>query len=116
MLIGNWKNSSVLAKLSKDVNSNPEATLTGIIMPATGKVLSLVTRSQTHDNAIRTAIELYMIKTKTGIPDKLPADLPGDMFSGKPFDYEKTSNGFILRCQGKEIDTGKVYQYEFKVK
>ncbi len=104
-------------KVFKDVNSNPEATFTGIIMPAVGKVLSLVTRSQTHNNAIRTAIELYMIKAKTGkLPKELPAGLPGDMFSGKPFDYEKTPDGFILRCQGKEIDTGKVYQYEFKVK
>ncbi len=99
------------------IEGNPDATLTVVFRPAMGKIFSLATHSQTHDNAIRTAIELYMIKAQKGkLPDKLPADLPADCFSGKPFDYEKTADGFILRCQGKEINTGKVYQYEFKVK
>lgn len=104
-------------KVTKDVNSNPDATLTAITMPAAKELFSLATRVQTHNNAIRTAIELYMIKAKTGkLPEELPAGLPGDMFSGKPFNYEKTSNGFILRCQGKDLTKNEVYQYEFKVK
>jgi hypothetical protein len=99
------------------IEGNPDATLTVVFRPPLEKILSIVTRPQTHDNAIRTAIELYIIKAKTGkLPEELPADLPGDLLSGKPFNYEKTPEGFILRCQDKEIDTGKVYQYEFKVK
>jgi len=107
----------LIHKAATESDTNPDAILTAIFRPALGKIFSLVTRSQTHNNAIRTAIELYMIKAKTGkLPEELPADLPGDLFSGKPFDYEKTSNGFILCCQGKEIGTDKIYQYEFKVK
>jgi hypothetical protein len=107
----------LIHKTSTESDTNPDAILTAIFRPALGKIFSLVTRSQTHDNAIKAAMELYMMKAKTGkLPDKLPADLPGDLFSGKPFNYEKTPYGFILRCQGKERDTDKVYQYEFKVK
>ncbi len=113
---------AVLAELCEKAEKqmsqgNADAALTVIFRPAVGKMLSIVTRFKTHNNAIRTAIELYMIKAKTGkLPEELPADLPGDLFSGKPFDYEKTSNGFILRCQGEEVNTGKVHQYEFKVR
>lgn len=105
-------------KAVKQMNDgNSDATLTFVYMPAMGKVLSIATRLQTHNNAIRTAIELYMIKAKTGkLPEELPPNLPPDLFSGEPFNYERTPDGFILRCQGKEINTDKVYQYEFKVK
>ena len=58
-----------------------------------------------------------MIKAKTGkLPDTLPAGLPGDLFSSKPFGYEKTPEGFILRCQGKDLGRNEVYEYEFKMK
>jgi len=113
---------AVLTELRKKAEKqmsqgNTDATLTVIFRPAVGKMLSIVTRFHTHNNAIRTAIELYIIKTKTGkLPEKLPSDLPGDLFSGKPFDYKKTSNGFILLCRDEEINTGKVHQYEFKLK
>ena len=75
-------------------------------------------RQQTYVNALRTAIDLYIAKAQTGhLPDTLPADSPLDMFSGKPFAYEETSEGFILRCQGKEYpNRDKVHEYEFKVR
>ena len=50
------------------------------------------------------------------LTDALPAGLPGDLFSGKDFEYEKTAEGFILRCQGKDLSKDEIYQYEFKVK
>jgi len=104
-------------KMLKDVKSNPDATLTGILAPATHKIFSLLTRFETHNNAIKTAIEIYIIKAKTGkLPDELPAGLPKDLFSGKDFEYEKTDDGFILRCQGKDLNKNKTYEYEFKVK
>lgn len=104
-------------KIEKDVKSNPDAILTGVLAPATHKIFSLTTRFKTHNNAIKTAIELYMIKAKTGkLPDELPAGLPGDLFSGKDFEYEKTPEGFILRCQGKDLGKDEIYEYEFKVK
>ena len=103
-------------KMKKDAN-NPDAMLAVILSPAVQKIFSLSKRFETHNNAIKTAIELYMIKAKTGkLPDTLPADLPGDLFSGKPFIYEKTAEGFILRCQGQDLPKKETYEYKFKVK
>ncbi|MHC4759621.1 MAG: hypothetical protein ACYTE8_13315 [Planctomycetota bacterium] len=102
-------------KVDKDAKSDPDVILAAVLMPATHKIFSLKTRFQTHNNAIKTAIELFLIKAKTGtLPEKLPANLPGDMFSGKPFDYEITSEGFILRCQGRDLGKDELYEYEFK--
>lgn len=106
----------LVKKIEKDVKSNPDATLTGILAPATHKIFSLSTRFKTHNNAVKTAIELYIIKAKTGkLPDELPAGLPKDLFSGKDFEYEKTAEGFILLCQGRDLSRDKIYEYEFKV-
>jgi hypothetical protein len=92
--------------------------LTNILAPSTQRIFSLATRYKTHNNAIKTAIEIYLIKAKTGkLPDVLPAGLPGDLFSDKPFIYEKTSEGFTLRCQGKDLSKDESpYEYKFKVK
>ncbi len=103
-------------KMYKDAN-NPDTILTRVLMPAVGKVFALSKRIKTHDNAIMAAIEIYMIKAKTGkLPDTLPAGLPGDLFSGEDFEYEVTDEGFILRCRGKDFTNDEVYDYEFKVK
>jgi hypothetical protein len=103
-------------KMKKDAN-DPDTMLAVQLAPAASKIFSLITRFGTHNNAIKTAIELYMIKAKTGkLPDTLPADLPGDLFSGKPFQYEKTAEGFILCYQGKDLDKKDPYEYKFKVK
>ena len=104
-------------KMLKDVKENPDATLTGILAPATDRIFSLKTRFETHNNAIKVAIELYLIKARTGkMPDELPTGLSKDLFSGKDFEYEKIAEGFILRCQGKDLGRDEVYEYEFKVK
>ncbi len=101
----------------KEITDNPAATLTSLLTPAFGRIYSIDIRTKTICNAIRTAIEIYIIKTKTGkLPDTLSTNLPGDLFSGKPFLYEKTTDGFILRCQGKDLSKDKIYEYEFKVK
>ena len=58
-----------------------------------------------------------MIRARTGkLPDSLPAGLPKDLFSGKDFIYEKTEEGVILRCQGKDMEIDEIHEYEFKVK
>ena len=74
-------------------------------------------QSETSSNALKTALEIYIIAAQTGqLPDSLPGGLPQDLFSGKDFEYEKTSEGFILRCQGKELGKDEIHEYEFKVK
>jgi hypothetical protein len=103
-------------KIVKDAN-NPNTMLACFLAPSVDKIFSIATRFKTHNNAIMAAVELYMIKTKTGkLPDGLPAELPGDLFSDKPFAYEKTAEGFILRCQGQDLPNNETYEYKFKVK
>jgi len=104
-------------EMKEDVKSDPDLFLTELLEPAVDRIFTLTTRFKTHNNAIKTAIELYLIKAKTGkLPDELPAGLPKDLFSGKDFEYSKTANGFILRCQGKDLGKDEIYEYEFKVK
>jgi len=104
-------------KPEKDIIENPDATLTTILLPAFDKSYSVGIRGKNLPNVIRAAIDIYIIKAKTGrLPDKLPAGLPGDLFSGKPFKYEKDADGFILRCQGRDLNRDEIHQYEFKVK
>jgi hypothetical protein len=102
-------------KTTRDVEKDPEIILATAITPSTNKIFSLKTRSETYDNAIKTAVEIYLVKAKTGkLPDVLPANLPVDLFSGKPFEYEKTKQGFTLRCRTKEVGKDQPHEYKFK--
>ncbi|GAI97930.1 unnamed protein product, partial [marine sediment metagenome] len=91
--------------------------LTVALVPAVGKLYGQGVRVETFSNAVRTAVEIYIVKAKTGrLPDELPAGLPKDLFSSKPFQYEKTVEGFILHCQGRDLLKDTIHQYEFKIK
>lgn len=104
-------------KPGKEVTDNPAATLASLLTPAFGRIYSIDIRTKTICNAVRTAVEIYIIKTKTGkLPDTLPVGMPGDLFSGKDFKYDKTAEGFTLRCQSKDLSMDEIYKYEFKVK
>ena len=104
-------------KPSKELTKNPDATLTAVYSPAWLKIHNLSTRLGSHSNAVKAAIEIYIIKAKTGkLPDALPAGLPSDLFSGKAFQYEKTEDGFVLRCRGGDLSRDEIHEYEFKVK
>ncbi len=102
----------------KEMPDNPAATLTSLLTPAFDRIYSIEIRTKTISNALRTAVEIYMIKAKSGkLPDSLPAGLPGDLFSGTDFKYEKSADGFALRCQGEEFQKGRMRRMlEFKVK
>jgi len=103
-------------KMEKECKEK-EAPLTLMVSPAADKIYSVAVRKATNTNATKAALEIYTIKAKTGkLPDELPAGLPGDLFSGKDFEYEKAVDGFILRCQGKDLGRDETYEYEFKVK
>ena|GEM_PF-494684 len=102
-------------ELPKEADKNPDAVLTAFLFgPAMNRICTLSVRSKTHYNAVKAGIEVYIIKARTGrLPDALPSGLPGDLFSGKAFKYEKAGNGFILRCQGKDLDKDTTYSYGF---
>ncbi|MHC4564836.1 MAG: hypothetical protein ACYTE3_03670 [Planctomycetota bacterium] len=109
-----------LVKLSEkpaiESKKNPNATIAAYFAPATGRIVCLDIRARTHFNAVKTALDLYMTKVKTGqLPTELPEDMPKDLFSGRDFEYEKTKDGFLLRCRGKDLGKDETYQYEFKV-
>ncbi len=103
-------------RVQKDAKVNPAAIMAALLLPANSRVRTLGTKSGTFFNATRAAIEIYIVKARTGqLPEKLPADLPKDLFSGKDFEYKKTKTGFTLRCRAKDLDKDEIYQYEFKV-
>jgi hypothetical protein len=108
---------SQLKRLSDDFDiHNPASWLDGKYMPALHAMVSYETRAETHANAIRTAIEILLSRAGTGeLPDALPSGLPKDAFSDKDFEYEKTEEGFVLRCRAKDLNKDMTNQYEFKI-
>jgi hypothetical protein len=103
-------------KLEKEPEKNPEAMLTAAVAPGVSKIYGNMIRGRTQSNALRSAVEVYMIKARTKkLPDKLPAGLPKDLFSGEDFEYKKTDAGFLLRCRAKDLDKDTIQEYEFKV-
>lgn len=110
-----------LEKLAKkpaiESKKNTDAIMSTLLTPALSRILCLDLKIRTQFNAVKTALNLYIIRAKSvQLPDELPADLPKDLFSGKDFEYEKTKDGFVLRCRGKDLSKDKIYEYEFKVK
>lgn len=72
--------------------------------------------SQNHFNALCTAVKVYQAAARAGqLPDKLPAGCPMDLFAMKPFAYERTSDGFMLRSAGKSSAPGDGFKYEYKL-
>jgi hypothetical protein len=108
---------ALVQKPVKDANENPGATLALVFAPAVHRVYGLGIRVQTHCNAVKTAVEIYIINAETGhFPQTLPPGLPKDLFSGEDFEYERKDDGFVLRCRGKNLDRDEIHEYEFKVK
>ena len=66
-----------------------------------------------HINSLKAAIEIYLIKSKTGqLPQKTPTYLPKDPYSGQNFEYVITDDGFILRCRGVKNIRKKTQEFE----
>ena len=96
---------------------NPNAIIAAHFATATDRVVCVDIKARTHFNAIKTALNLYIMRVKASrLPDSLPIGLPRDLFSGKDFEYEKTKDVFILRCRSKDLSKDEIYQYEFKLK
>lgn len=112
------KEYSELKRLSNDFDpQDPTSMAAGVFMPALARILTLKTRTETHANALNAAIDIYLARAKAGqLPDVLTPGLPKDLFSGKDFEYEKTKDGFVLRCRGRDLNKDEIYQYDFKVK
>lgn len=105
-------------KPRREFQDNPDAVFTPAVLPMAGRLYQLTIRLHTHFNAVKTAIDLYAIKARTGkLPDALPAGAPLDLYSGQPFEYERAQDHFTLRCRAKEGPRdAEVKQYEFKLR
>ncbi|MHC4533498.1 MAG: hypothetical protein ACYS6K_06055 [Planctomycetota bacterium] len=67
-------------------------------------------------NAIRAAIEIYLVKAETGqLPETLPADLPKDPFTGQDFGYNVTDEGFTISFDPENLSDLRVRQFDFIV-
>jgi hypothetical protein len=81
------------------------------------EMYNLKVRNETQFNALKAAIEIYLIKAKTGqLPDTLPDGLSKDPYSGKDFGYEITEEGFTFHSQGEDFQGRGAQLLEFKVK
>jgi hypothetical protein len=107
-----------LERLSEDLDPNaPGEWAAGALMPAIGRIYNLKTRSVSDARAIRIGVEICLQRAKTGrLPKALPVGSPKDPFSGKDFAYERTDDGFVLRCRQSEMKTERLHEYVFAVK
>lgn len=112
---------SLLADLEVKVKGDPVAQyLARDVAKMAGDSLTLYSgqiSSLARFNALRAALELYLIHAKTGtLPEELPAGLPEDPFSRSPFQYEKTEQGFILRPNVDKVYDHRVEEFVFELK
>ena len=95
----------------------PESIMTVLLGFPWNNLYNHSIQHQVFSNILLVAVEIYIIADKTGkLPDSLPEGLAKDLFSGGDFQYRKTDDGFVLRCQGEDLEEHKVQEYEFKVK
>jgi hypothetical protein len=77
---------------------------------------SFQVKQEAHINGLKAAVEVYLKTAETGnLPYELPDGLPKDPFTGRDFVYEKTNEGFALRCQSEGFPKYMYKWLEFKV-
>jgi hypothetical protein len=100
-----------------DARTNPHALLAAAFLPAVSKVVLNEARARSNQDMLMAAIEVYLAKARTGsLPNQLPDGAPKDPFTGSPFKYEKTKEGFKLSRWTDDPKTDKNWQFEFNVK
>ncbi len=99
-----------------EFETNQDATLTTCLAPNFLRIYVLALRLETQSNALRTAIGIYLATAQSGrLPEVLPTGSPNDPYTGKPFQYERTDEGFVLRCRVKDLDKDEAYEFKYKV-
>lgn len=97
--------------------NDPASAPASLMLPAISRVHTLGARSEAYVNAARAGVKICLQKAESGkLPTALPAGLPKDPFSGSDFQYERTDDGFVLRCQGKDLDKDVAEGFKFTVK
>jgi hypothetical protein len=107
----------VASRLTRDANENPYAVMAATVMPGFTRAFTLDARARSNENILKTAIEIYLVKAKTGsLPNQLPAGVPKDPFTNEDFKCERTKEGFKLSRWTDDPVKDKTWQSEFKVK
>jgi len=117
-----YEGAKRLEELEADIEKtiSMEALFAKVFAPATDRILLLQHRHQAQRNGLITAINIHIAYSETGkLPESLDAGWPVDPFSGKPFVYEKTEEGFVLKCLDEDLPgrerRKEYYEYEFKL-
>ncbi len=75
----------------------------------------LLVRNATYDNLVTAAIEILLVKARTGYPPQtLPRGLPKDLYTNRDFGYERIDKGFLLRFDPDNLSRVQVRQFEFR--
>jgi len=119
----------LIDELKDEFGSDPGTKL--FVLPLASELIEIYSfqvRYTAQLNALKAAIEIYLVTANTGrLPDTLPDYLPKDPFSGQDFQYEITEKGFVLRCRAKDILASQaiqppgtsqdvVHEYEFELR
>jgi hypothetical protein len=97
-------------KLSEDSD------LSVIFLPTLSRCYSLLIGWKTSYDSMMTALDVYIIAAKTGkLPEQLPKSTYLDHFSGKPFIYEVTDDGFTLKCQQEDLVKKTIHEFSYKL-
>ena len=104
-------------ELQEEFSSIPGTKLLVIgYAPEVIEIYSLQVRHAAQLKALKAAIEIYLIKAKTGqLPETLPDGLPKDPYNGQDFGYEITEEGFTFHSQGEDFEGRGGQLLEFKV-
>lgn len=104
----------------EDSKNNPDALFAAIFAPAVSRIYILNLRAKANENALNCAVYIFIENAKNNrLPNSLSPDLPNDPLSRKPFIYEKTNEGFILKCNENSVPQEEKkymdkYEYEYK--
>ena len=111
-----YQQKHLLLKELEDEFGNRDPIILLYVLTNVAKQNDIYVRNIANYNALRTAIEIYLVKAEIGqLPEMLPAHLPEDPFSGQDFEYEVTSQDFVLRCREKDIGANQVWEYKFEI-
>ena len=104
-------------KAPEDIrNGKDEAALAAVFCPALAKCYSHGIRWKTTYDAMLTAMDVYIFAAKNGkLPTELPKSTCIDHFSGKPFIYEVTKDGFTLKCQQEDLSEKITPEFSYKL-
>lgn len=106
-------------RIDEEMVNDPNAALAvldGPLGPRIKGTYEMTIQRQAHLNAVLAAFDIYIARARTGqLPEELPSDSPPDPFSGLPFEYVKTAEGFTLSCRGENVPEAEADGYEFKI-